>query len=130
MRTGDCTVIVYRACITTATTPIPPPKRRSKPQRVGKIRCDFDRRPRARFGTVAVRGIGWHLWIAGTLGRKYFVKAVELFAKEKDVAEAFFDQITTAAWNAPSRTGEEGVPWHERKPTCRVPIWPGWARPR
>jgi hypothetical protein len=62
---------------------------------------------------VDVRDIGWHLWIAGTLGRKCFVKAVELFAKEKDFAEAFSDQITTAAWNAPERTGEEGLPWHD-----------------
>jgi hypothetical protein len=48
---------------------------------------------------VAVRDIGWHLWIAGTIGQRYFVKTVESIAKEKDVAEAFFDQITTGAWN-------------------------------
>ena len=49
---------------------------------------------------MAVRDIGWHLWIADTPGQRYFVKPVALIAKEKDVAEAFFDQITTAAWNA------------------------------
>jgi hypothetical protein len=27
------------------------------------------------------------------------VKTVALIAKEKDLGEAFFDQITTAAWN-------------------------------
>ena len=35
----------------------------------------------------------------GTIGQRYFVKIVELIAKEKDAVEAFFDQITTAAWN-------------------------------
>ena len=33
------------------------------------------------------------------------MKTVELIAKEKDVAEAFFDQITTAAWNVLERIG-------------------------
>jgi hypothetical protein len=54
---------------------------------------------------VAVRGIGQHLWIAGTIGQRYFVKTVELIAKEKDVAEAFFDQLTTAARNVLERIG-------------------------
>ena len=100
MRTGDCMVNVYRACSTTAATPIPPAIRRSSPKCLARIRCDFDRRPRARFGAVAVRDIGWHLWIASTLGQRHFVKTVALIAEEKDVAETFFDQITTAAWNA------------------------------
>jgi hypothetical protein len=39
------------------------------------------------------------------IGRRYFVKTVELIAKKKDVAEAFFDQITTAAWNVLLRIG-------------------------
>ena len=54
---------------------------------------------------MAVRDIGWHLWIAGTPGQKYFVKTVALIAKEKGASEAFFDQITTAAWNALERIG-------------------------
>jgi hypothetical protein len=37
------------------------------------------------------------------------VKAVALIATEKDVAEAFFDQITTAASNTLERTGEEAT---------------------
>jgi hypothetical protein len=99
MRTGDCSVNVYWACSTTAATPIPPARRRSSPKRLARIRCDFDRLPRARFGAVAVRDIGWHLWIAGTPGLRYFVKTVALIAKEKDLGDAFFDQITTAASN-------------------------------
>ena len=97
MRTGDCTVNVYRACSTTAATPIPPAKRRSSPKRLARIRCDLDRLLRARFGVVAVRDIGRHLWIASTPGQRHFVKTVALIAKEKDLAETFFDQITTAA---------------------------------
>jgi hypothetical protein len=58
----------------------------------------FGRLLRARFGTVEVRAIGWHLWIAGTLGQKRFVRVAELIAKGKTVAEAFFDQRTTAVW--------------------------------
>ncbi|GEM_PF-2726603 len=65
---------------------------------------------------MAVRDIGWHPWIAGTLGRKYFVKAVELFAKEKDVAEAFFDQITTAVWNRRSQL-------LSKRPATRSPFY-------
>jgi hypothetical protein len=98
MRNGDCSVNVYRACSTTAATPIPAAKRKSSPKSLAGIRCDFDRLPRARFATVAFRDIGWRLWIAGTLGQRCFVKIVELIANEKDVAETFFDQITTAAW--------------------------------
>jgi len=30
-------------------------------------------------------------------GQRHFVKTVVLIAKEKDLAETFFDQITTAA---------------------------------
>src|SRR5690349_15376575 len=93
MRTGDCTVKVYRACSTTAATLTPPAKRRSSPKRLAKIRCDFDRLLRGRFGAVAVKDIGRHLWIASTLGQRHFVETVALIAKEKDVAEAFFDQI-------------------------------------
>jgi len=52
---------------------------------------------------VAVRDIGWQLWIADTPRQRYFVKPVALIAKEKGVAEAFFDQITTAASNALER---------------------------
>jgi hypothetical protein len=63
---------------------------------------------------VAFRDIGWHLWIAGTLEQRRFVGVAELSAKEKDVAEAFFDQITTAAWQHTrvDRIGQEtaGVP--------------------
>jgi len=98
MRSGDCSVNVYWACTTTAATPVPAANRRSSSKSLTGIRCDFDRLPRARFGTVAVRDIGWHLWIAGTLEQRYFVKVVEWIAKEKDVAEAFFDQITTTVW--------------------------------
>ena len=68
----------------------------------------------ARFGTVAIRTIGWHLSIAGTPGQRRFVNMVELLAKEKDVAEAFFDQITTAArQRAHSRAERAG---HRRSP--------------
>ena len=77
----------------------------NSPKSLAGFRCDFDRLPRARFGAVAVRDIGWHLWIAGTPGQEYFVKTVALIAKEKGVSEAFFDQITTAAWNALERIG-------------------------
>ena len=35
------------------------------------------------------------------------MKTAALIATEKDVAEAFFDQITTAASNELERTGEE-----------------------
>ena len=97
MRNGDCSVNVYWVCSTTAATPIPPARTRSSPKSLAGIRCDFDRLPRARFGTLAFKGIGWHLWIAGTLAQRCFVKTVELVAKEKDVAEALFDQITIAA---------------------------------
>jgi hypothetical protein len=61
MRNGDCKLNVYWACSTTAATPIPTPKRRSSSNSFGGIRFDFDRLPRARFVTVAVRDIGKHL---------------------------------------------------------------------
>jgi hypothetical protein len=96
MRNGDCNVNVYWASSTTAAIPIPAAMRRSNPKSLAGIRCDFARLPRARFGAAA--DIRWHLWAAGTLGQKCFVKIVELISKEKDVAGAFFDQITTAAW--------------------------------
>src|ERR1035438_3210014 len=98
MRSGDCSVNVYWACTTTAATPIPAANRKSSSQSLTGIRRDFDRLPRTHFGTVAVRDIGWHLWIAGTLEQRCFAQVVERIAKEKDVAEAFFDQITTTVW--------------------------------
>src|ERR1017187_522517 len=101
MRNGDCSVRVYWACNTTAATPIPMAERKSSPQSLAGIRVGFDRLPRARLGTVEVKGIGRHLWIAGTLGQGGFARIAELIAKEKDGAGAFFDQITTAAWQHP-----------------------------
>jgi len=79
-------------------TPIPTAERRSSAKSLAGNRCGFGRLLRARFGTVEVRAIGWHLWIAGTLGQKRFVRVAELIAKGKTVAEAFFDQRTTAVW--------------------------------
>jgi hypothetical protein len=82
-------------------TPIPAAERRSSAKSLAEIRGDFDRLPRVRFGNVEIRGIGWHLWIASTPRQRRFVRVVELIAKEKDVAEALSDQITTA----PERVG-------------------------
>jgi hypothetical protein len=87
MRKGDCKV-----------TPISAAERRSSPQSLAGIRRDFDRLLRARLGTVEFRDTGLHGWIAGKLGQRRFVGVVELVAKEKGVAVAFFDQITTAVW--------------------------------
>jgi hypothetical protein len=98
-------VNVNCVCKTTAATPVPAAKRRSRPKSLAGIRCDFDRLLRARLGTVAFRNIGRHLWTAGTLGQRCLVKIVELIAEEQDVAEAFFDQITTAACDARERIG-------------------------
>ena len=109
MRIGDCTVNVYRACSTTAATPIPPAKRRSSPKRLARIRCDFDRLLRTRFGAVAVGDIAWHLWVVGTAEQRCFLKTVTLIAKENDVAEVFFDQMTTAPWNVLERIGKEAA---------------------
>src|ERR1017187_10213830 len=98
MRSGDCSVKVYWAWSTTVATPIPAAERRSSAKSLAEIHGGFDRLPRARLGAVEVRGIGWHLWIAETLGQGQFVGVVALIAREKDVAEAYFDQITTQAW--------------------------------
>jgi hypothetical protein len=78
------------------------------------MRCDFDRLPRTRFGAVAVRDIGRHLWISGTHGRTYFVKTVELIAKWKDAETACFDQITTALEQASD---------HSRKTDDRIAFY-------
>ena len=91
MRNGDCSVTVYRACNTTAATPVVAAERRSSPRSLTGIPCDFGRLPRVRFGTVAVRDIGGRLWIVGTLRQKRFAVIVESIEKEEDVAEAFFD---------------------------------------
>ena|ERR1019366_3264594 len=98
MRSGDRSVNVYWACTTTAATPIPAANTRSSSKSLTRIRFDFDRLPRALFGTVPVRDIGWHLYTADTLAQRHFAKIVEWTTKEKDVAEACIGQITTTVW--------------------------------
>ena len=115
---------VYWAWSTTAATPIPAAERRSRAKSLAEIHGGFDRLPRTRLGAMEVRGIGRHLWIVGTLGQWRFVVIVELIAKGKSAAEAFFDQITTAAQRStragPARGGSgPGVP--RLKPTSHEP---------
>jgi len=59
------------------------------------IRGDFDRLLRARFGAIGFRGIGWHPQAGGRLGRRSFGRIVDWIAPEKDLADAFSDQVTT-----------------------------------
>jgi hypothetical protein len=94
MRKGDCKVKVYWACNTTAAAPIPAAERKSSPKSFAGIRGDFDRLLRARLGAVESQ----RHRMAPSDRRYACVEIAELFAKEKDVAEAFFDQRTTAAW--------------------------------
>ena len=107
MRMGDCSENVYSACSTITATPAAAANRRS-PRSLGGIPGDFDRLPRARFGAAVFgdifRDTGRRPRIAGTLGQGRFVRIVELMPRAKDVVEAFFDQITTAALHADARS--------------------------